>query len=148
MISISSKLPTILRILVGLVFTIFGLNGFLNFMPQPPQPEAAGAFLGGLAGAGYFFPMLKLTEIVAGVALLANRFVPLALAVLAPVVVNIAAFHVFLSPGGLPIALVLVVALAATAYAYRDAYRPMLAARVEPATAVASSNHAAPAPAE
>src|SRR5437899_10985925 len=86
-----SKSITAARIVLGLVFFVFGLNGFFHFMPQQPMPAAAGAFGGALAQAGYFFPLLKPTETLAGVALLSNRFVPLALTVLAPIVVNITA---------------------------------------------------------
>jgi uncharacterized membrane protein YphA (DoxX/SURF4 family) len=128
---LTRKLPTVARILLGLVFFVFGLNGFLNFIPQPPQPERAGQFLGGLAAAGYFFPLLKLTEVVAGALLLTNRFVPLALALLAPVIVNIAAFHLLLAPGYPMVAFLLATELY-LAWAYRDAFRPMLRAAVAP----------------
>lgn len=133
--SIQSKIPTVARVLLGLVFLVFGLNGFLQFMPQPPMPEKAGAFLGGLAASGYLFPLLKSVEVAAGALLLSNRFVPLALALLAPVLVNIVAFHVVLAPGGLGIALVLLGLELYLAWAYRDAYKPMLAARVSPTAA-------------
>jgi hypothetical protein len=73
--------------------------------------------------------MVKFTEVVAGALLLSNRFVPLALALLAPVVVNIVAFHAFLAPSGVVPALVILAVEIALAYGYRDAYRSMLAAR-------------------
>ncbi len=122
-----ARIPMIARYLLGGTFLLFGLNGFLHFIPQPPPPEAAGAFLGGLAGAGYFFPLLKLTEIAAGVALLANRLVPLALTVLASIVVNIVAFHAFLAPAGLGIALAVLVLEAYVAWTHRDAFRSVVA---------------------
>jgi uncharacterized membrane protein YphA (DoxX/SURF4 family) len=125
-----AKLVLSARVLLGLVFVVFGLNGFLHFLPQPPMPEGAQAFAGALFATGYFFPLLKGTEIVAGSLLLSGRYVPLALTLLAPIVVNIVAFHVFLAPGiGLPLA-ILVLELF-LAWAYRAAFRPMLAARVE-----------------
>jgi len=70
------------RVLLGLVFLVCGLNGFLNFLPQPtgPIPEGALALGGALMKAGYMFPLIKGTEVLAGVLLLANVFVPLALA--------------------------------------------------------------------
>jgi hypothetical protein len=75
---------------------------------------------------------VKGTELVAGALLLSNRFVPLALAILAPVLVNIVAYHAFLAPSGIGIGLVLVALTLYLAWSYRAAYRPMLAARVAP----------------
>jgi uncharacterized membrane protein YphA (DoxX/SURF4 family) len=77
---ISRHAPTAVRVLLGLIFLVFGLNGFLKFMPQPPMPDKAGAFMGALAASGYMFPLIKSVEVVAGALLLSNRFVPLALA--------------------------------------------------------------------
>ncbi len=92
--------------ILGLIFFVFGLNGFLNFMPVPPPPEQAAAFMGGLASAGYFFPVLKIVEIVGGLLLLIRKFPALALILLAPVVVHILLYHIFLAPdpGGMVIA--------------------------------------------
>ena len=84
------------RLSLGLVFLVFGLNGFFNFFSTQTPPQEAHAFLGGLASAPYFFPLLKGLEVLCGVALLFGRYVKLALVVLAPVVVNIALFHSFL----------------------------------------------------
>jgi len=127
-----AKLPAVTRILLGTVFFVFGLNGFLAFLPQPPMPAAAGAFVGGLAGSGYFFPLLKATELAAGTLLLANRFVPLALTVLAPIVINIVAFHLVLAPN-LPMVVFLLAAEIYLAWSYRAAFRGVLTARVQPA---------------
>src|SRR5688572_4020746 len=96
---IVSKLPLVARLFLGLIFVMAGLNGFLQFAPAPEFPPAAGAFIGALAGAGYLFPMIASIQLLAGIALLTNRFVPLALILLAPIAVNIAAFHLFLTPG-------------------------------------------------
>lgn len=123
----------IVRYLLGAGFTLFGLNGFLHFLPQPPAPPAAMSFAGALFATGYFFPLLKGTEVIAGLLLLSNRFVPLALAVLAPVLINIVAFHLFLAPAGLALPIVLIAAELYLAWVYREAYAPMLRARVEPA---------------
>jgi hypothetical protein len=124
--------PGAARITLGLVFFVFGLNGFLHFLPQPPLPAAAGGFLGGLASAGYFFPLLKATEVAAGVLLLSNRFVPLALTLLAPIVVNIVAFHAFLAPSPGMVAFLLAAEIY-LAWTYRAAFRGVLAAKVSPA---------------
>lgn len=132
-----SRVPVVARVLLGLLFFVFGLNGFLQFLPAPPEPPAALAFLGGLAGSGYFFPLLKATETIAGAALLLNRFVPLALTVLAPIVVNIVAFHAFLAPGGLPVALAALALELTLAWSYRAAFRSVVVSRAEPAASPA-----------
>ncbi len=127
---VAKYLPAAARVLLGVVFFVFGLNGFFHFIPQnAPPPEAAGAFAGALMKTGYMFPLLKGTEVLASVLLLSNRFVPLALALLAPVIVNIVAFHVALAPAGAVMGLVLLALELYLAWSYRDAYRPMLAAR-------------------
>ena len=97
----------IARVLLGLIFFVFGLNGFLNFIPPQPMPDGAMAFVTGLMGAKYFFPFLKATETICGALLLANAMVPLALVVLAPIIINIFLFHAFLAPSGLPLPLVI-----------------------------------------
>ena len=124
-------LRTAARVLLGLAFFVFGLNGFYNFIPPPsaPPPEAAMAFAGALIKTGYMFPLIKGTEVVAGALLLSNRFVPLSLTFLAPVVVNIVAFHAFLAPSGLVTPLVIVALGLALAWSHRDAFRPLLRAR-------------------
>lgn len=138
--------PTVARSALGLAFTVFGLNGFLNFLPQPPMSGPPAEFIGALAASGYLFPLLKGTEVVAGLALLSNRFVPLALAVLAPVLVNIVAFHAFLA-GGVGLGVALTALELYLAYAYRDAFAPMLHAVTAP-TSRASRPAFTAAPAE
>lgn len=116
------------RILLGLIFFVFGLNGFLQFLPAPePSPNAA-AFLGGLASVGYMFPLIKGTEVVAGALLLANRAVPLALVLLAPIAVNIAAYHLFVEPGLAMVALIAVL-MGHLAWVYRDHYAPLFSSK-------------------
>jgi hypothetical protein len=127
--------PRVARVLLGLPFVLFGLNYFVPFMPPPPPPpESAMPFLGGLMASGYIMPLVKSIEIASGLALLSNRFVPLALTLLAPIIVNIVAFHFLLAPSyGLPtVILALELYLA---YSYRAAFLPMLRARVAPASA-------------
>jgi putative oxidoreductase len=97
------------RVIVGLIFLIFGLNGFLQFLPLPELPPAAGEFMGGLMKAGYFFPLLKATEVVCGILFLTNRFAALAAVIIAPISLNILLFHVFLEPTGSPVGIVLTV---------------------------------------
>ncbi|MEO6082396.1 MAG: DoxX family membrane protein [Umezawaea sp.] len=126
--SLSRHLPTVVRVVLGLLFFVMGLNGFLNFLPQDAgsMPEGALAFSTALAQTGYMLPLAMGVQLVSGILLLANRFVPLALALLAPVVVNIFAFHVFLAPGGLVIAIAVAAMEVGLAWAHRDAFRAML----------------------
>ena len=127
-------LPTIARILLGLPLVVFGLNAFLNFIPPPstPLPEPAMAFAGALVNSGYMMQLIGVTQLVVGVLLLANRFVPLALALFAPFIVNSVTFHIFLERSGLGMAAVFLALELYLAWKYRHAYRPMLAARVTP----------------
>ena len=126
------------RVLLGLVFVVFGANKLLHFISPPPPTGRALAFFGGLAQSGYFLPLLAATEILGGALLLANRFVPLALTILAPVIVNIVAFHAFLAPAGLGLPVVMLAAELALAWQHREAFAPLLAARA-PATASATA---------
>jgi uncharacterized membrane protein YphA (DoxX/SURF4 family) len=124
--------PTAARILLGLVFTVFGSNFFLHFLPQPPMEPGPAVDLAMALMNSYVMTLVKTLEVVAGVLLLSNRFVPLALAALAPIVVGINGFHLTLAPaGGGPGYLVLALELY-LAWAYRDAFKPMLQARTEP----------------
>ncbi len=127
-----ARLPLVARLLLGLFFTVFGLNGFLQFLPQPPMPEAAGGFLGALVDSGYFLPFLKATETVCGLLLLAGRYVPLALIVLAPIVLNIVLFHAALAPSGIVAGLVALVLGVYLAWAYRSSFRSVLQANARP----------------
>lgn len=128
---ITRHFPLAARLLMGLIFVVMGLNGFLNFLPQPstPFPERAVAFLGALYATGYMIPLVSGTQVIVGALLLSNRFVPLALTIIAPVIVNIVAVHAFLAPTAAGLALVVLVLELYLAWAYRDSYRPMLVMR-------------------
>ncbi len=102
-----NKKTTIARLLLGGLLTLFGLNGFFHFIPMPAYIGNASQFITGLGAASYFFPLLKLTEISCGLLLLTNKKVPLALIILAPVLINIILFHLFLAPEGLALPLIL-----------------------------------------
>ena len=95
----------IARYLVGAIFLVFGLNGFLHFIPAPPPAGVAGQFMVALFASHYAWVIFAF-QVVAGLLLLVNRYVPLAVAFLAPMIVNILSFHVFMAPRGLPLALV------------------------------------------
>ena len=110
----------IARILLGLVFLVFGLNGFLPFIPMGPLPSgAAGQFLTALFQSHYVLVVSAL-QLVGGVLLLVNRYVPLALAVLGPVIVNIFLYHLLMDRSGLPIAIVVVALWGILAFRHRQ----------------------------
>ena len=127
-------LMVIVRTLMGLLF-IFGSVVFFFFLdrfPPPPMEGAIKSFNEGLAASGYFFTLLKVTELVCGLLLVSGYFVPLALVVLSPIIVNIFFVHAVLDRSGLPVAIFLVVANIFLAYYYRDAFKPLLTAKYEP----------------
>ena len=119
------------RILLGLVFTVFGLNGFLNFIPVPPMPDHIAQFFTAMMATKYFFPLLKGTEVICGLLLLSGFAVPAALVILAPIQVHIFFFHAFMTPGisnlGMPIALLAMQGV--LMWSYRDLYRPLFQRR-------------------
>ncbi len=127
------SIAIVTRILLGLVFFGFGLNGFLQIVPPPPAQGAAAVFIRGLMASHYFFPLLFVIYLFTGAALLVGRFVPLALAVLAPIVVNIAVMHFFIPSSGAEISLAaLVTGLEiCLAWFYRAAFRPLLSPRYD-----------------
>jgi putative oxidoreductase len=86
----------IARYLAGVIFLVFGLNGFLNFIPLPPPGGIAGQFMGALYASHYLWVIFAF-QVIAGVLLLVNRYVPLAVAILAPVLVNILTFHALMA---------------------------------------------------
>ena len=129
----SRWLPAIARFLLGLIFLVFGLNGFLNFMPQPKDlPEGVAALLGAFKTSGYMLQLISGTQVLVGALLLINCFVPLALALIAPVIVNIICFHVFLMPSTIAPGIVVAVLEIYLVWSYRRVYAPMLAMRVKP----------------
>jgi uncharacterized membrane protein YphA (DoxX/SURF4 family) len=122
----------IVRILLGLAFLFFGVVGLFDLMKPPPNtPQEILAIMGALTNAGYM-KVVAVTEIIVGVMLLTNRFVPLALALLAPIVVAIITYHIAMDvktigPGIIVLAMELYLA-----WAYRGAFRPMLRAKTTP----------------
>jgi putative oxidoreductase len=116
---------TIARYLLGLIFLTFGLNGFLHFIPMPPPTGVAAQFFGALFVSG-FYVVIFMFQIVSAVLLLANRYVPLALTILAAVIFNILCFHIFMAPGGLPLAVVVTILWFLTAWGVRSAFTGIL----------------------
>jgi hypothetical protein len=130
------KLITVTRLIVGGIFLASAVNGVLGIIPLPTGGPS-GALLTTLAGSGYFYPLLRAVELIGAALLLSGWLVPLALTLLAPVVVNVAAFHLFLAPQGLPVAGLLVAGELLLAWHHRSAFRSMVGAG--PATQAAGS---------
>ena len=130
----------IARCLLGFVFLVFGLNGFLHFIPVPPPKDpVAGQFLGALF-VSHYLVVIYLLQIVPGLLLLANRFVPLALTLLGPVLANIVFFHAFMAPEGLPLPLILTALWLVVAFSHRAALGGLFQARgPQPAMVPASA---------
>lgn len=120
------------RLFLGLVFVVFGLNGFLHFVEPPAMDEAAVSLLSALVAAGYFMPVVKITELVSGLMIMSGKFAPLGLTLLAPVSVHIALLHLFLNRGGLGTSLVILGLHLFLAWAYRDSFRGVLEANAKP----------------
>ena len=121
---------TVARYLAGVIFLVFGLNGFLHFIPLPPPAGVAGQFMGALF-VSHYLTLIFALQVIGAVLLLANRYVPLALALLAPVIVNILCFHALMAPSGLPLAL-FVTALWALIFAHvRSAFAALFEARFQ-----------------
>ena len=97
----------IARILLGIVFLVFGLNGFLHFIPMAPPPGVAGQFLGALVASHLVVPIFAV-QVLGGILLLLNRYVPLALTILGPIIFNIFFFHLLVAPSGLPLAILVI----------------------------------------
>jgi hypothetical protein len=121
---------SIARYLAGVIFLVFGLNGFLHFIPLPPPDGVAGQFMGALFVSHYLTLIFGL-QVIAAVLLLANRYVPLALAILAPVIVNILSFHALMAPSGLPLALFVTVLWALIFVDVRPAFAGLFQPRLQ-----------------
>lgn len=115
----------IARILLGLIYVVFGLNFFFHFlpMPQPKMSPEATAFSGGLFGSGYFFQYMKGIEIISGLFLLINRFTPFFLLTLLPISLNIFLYHAILAPSGIPLGLAIIVLNLFLCTAYSKYYK-------------------------
>ncbi len=120
----------IARLLLGLVFAVFGSNAFLHFMPMQVPPGNAGAFLTLLFTTKYVYA-ISAFQLLGGILLLINRFVPLALCILAGIIINILLFHILMAPDGLPMAIVVTVLWFIVFARVSRAFAPIFAARVE-----------------
>ncbi|HKV33552.1 MAG TPA: DoxX family membrane protein [Pyrinomonadaceae bacterium] len=113
-------LTLVARLLLGVLFLVFGLNGFLNFLSMGPPPSGlAGQFIGALFLSHYYWVIAAL-QVVAGVLLIVGRYVPLALVLLGPIIVNILLYHIFLMPAGIVLAVVATLLWFIVFYSYRQ----------------------------
>lgn len=113
---------TVARYLLGTIFFIFGLNGFLHFLPFPPPSGVAAQFFGALY-LSHYLVVIFLLQLIPALLLLFNRYVPLALTLLGPIVFNILFFHILMAPSGLPMALVVLTLWTITAFSVRSAFQ-------------------------
>ena len=113
-------LTLVARFLLGLMFFVLGLNGFLGFLNMGPMPTGlAGQFMGALFLSHYYWVIAAL-QIIGGALLLVNRFVPLALVLLGPIIVNILLYHLFLNHSGAVLAIVVAIVWFVVFYAKRQ----------------------------
>jgi len=119
-------LTIIVRVLLGLAFCIFGANAFLRFLPMPePPPNLAGDYIKVFFASGYVY-FIGGFQLLGGLLLLIGKFVPLALTILAGVIVNIIIFHALMAPEGFPPAIVVTVLELFLVWRYREAFMPLL----------------------
>ena len=118
------------RTLMGLMFLFASIVVLFNLMPHPEMKGNAKLFMDGIMATGYFMTLLKVTELVCGLAFVIGRFVPLATVVIFPITLNILLYHAFVAPEGLPVAIPLILGNLFLAYACRKNYKTLLAAKI------------------
>jgi uncharacterized membrane protein YphA (DoxX/SURF4 family) len=110
-----SKLSTVSRYLLGVMFTIFGLNGVMmsflghGFIPMPPQPQVMQSIMAGFTATGYLLALVMLLELISGLLLLSGFFINAAIVFLGPIIINVLGIHLFAEPSGLPMAIIVLV---------------------------------------
>jgi hypothetical protein len=114
----------IARVLLGLMFVFFGMNGFLNFLPAPPLTGLPGAFLGALMTSHYLY-FVCAVQVLGGILLVVNQFLPLGLALLAPVIANIVAYHLTMERSGAQLAILATILWAFLAWKFRAYFAPL-----------------------
>ena len=121
----NSKVTMVLRIVLGLILIIFGANKFAGFMPAPELSEAANNFWTALVNTGYIFPLIGAIEVIAGLLLIIKKWVPFALILFAPIVVNFMFFHLMLAPGSIGPAALTTILTIILIYANWDKYKAL-----------------------
>ena len=118
------KIVVVARVLLGLMFVFFGLNGFLNFLPAPPLTGVPGAFLGTLITSHYVY-FVCAVQVLGGLSLVVNQFLPLGLALLAPVVANIITYHLTMQRSGAQLAILATILWVFLAWKFRSYFAPL-----------------------
>ena len=123
------KIATLIaRLLLGLIFVVFGSNAFLHFIPIPPIPQnLAGDFIKVFFASGYVYVIGGL-QVFGGLLLLIGRFVPLGLTILGAIIVNILLFHILMAPDGFPPAIVVTVLELFLLWRYRQSFAGLMRA--------------------
>jgi uncharacterized membrane protein YphA (DoxX/SURF4 family) len=116
----------IVRVLLGLMFVVFGSNIFLHFIPMPPQKPSLATDFGKALMESHYMYVIGFLQVAGGLLLLIGRYVPLGLMLLGPVIVNILLFHIFLEPTGLPMAIVVAVLALFLLWRYRSNFAGLL----------------------
>jgi len=116
------------QVLIGLMLVVFGLNKFLHFIPMPPPAGEMGAYMGALFQTGFLFPLIAVIEIVAGLSLVANKFAPLMILVVIPVMVNAFLAHLFLDSAGIGGSAFILVGLVVSMVRHKERYTALLKA--------------------
>jgi uncharacterized membrane protein YphA (DoxX/SURF4 family) len=120
----------IARVLLGAIFVFGGSNHLFNFVPaQPLPPGAAGQFLAGMIGTGYL-DFIGVMEVVGGLLIIIQQFVPFGLTILGPIVVNILVVEALIMPKALPVAFVLILLWVVGAWPYRGLFFPLLQRKI------------------
>lgn len=122
-------LALVSRILLGFIFLVYGLDGFLHFMPPHQASARATTFVLALIDSGFIWQLNKGIEVLAGILLLTDFFVPLALILLAPIITIIFFMQLFLDPNGLPIGGGIAILELALAWFYRDYFESVLVSK-------------------
>lgn len=130
-----TRLVSVARIALGIIFLVFGLNGFVTFIPVPEFHP----FMEILVSSGYMY-VIKAIEVIGGIMLLTNRYVPLGLVLLTPITVNIALFSLFLDPRGWPMMIILVVLSSFLLWSYRTYFTGIFTHKAEPTTVYQTKN--------
>jgi putative oxidoreductase len=120
----------IARILLGLIFFVFGLNGFLRFIPMGPMPSGLAGDFSNILLQTHYMLVVSALQVAAGLLLLLNRYVPLALVLLGPVIVNILLFHLLMLPKGLALAILVTILWGILALRHRQAFAGIFVQRV------------------
>lgn len=119
----------IVRVLMGLLFLFASISVLFNLIQPPELTGKTKTFMDGVNASVYLMPLIKITELLCGIAFVSGFFVPLATVVIAPITLNILLYHIFVDTSGLPVAIFLVLANLFLAYANWDKFRPLLAAK-------------------